>query len=59
VIQAFDLNFSMKRLVASPGSKEFGRLSVMVQQLCDVRTAFTILGKSFVPAPDVWRFNLL
>lgn len=42
-----------QRLAALPGTKEFGRLSVMVQQLCDVRIAFTILGKSFVPAPDV------
>ena len=42
-----------QRIVAAPGTKEFGRLSVMVQQLCSARTSFTIRGKSFVPPPDV------
>ena len=41
------------RLVAAPGSKEYGRLSVMSQQRCDVQKRFDIVGKAFAPPPDV------
>ncbi|MSO98327.1 MAG: 16S rRNA (adenine(1518)-N(6)/adenine(1519)-N(6))-dimethyltransferase RsmA [Rhodospirillaceae bacterium] len=41
------------RLVASPGSKTYGRLSVLVQWLCDVRPLFRIGPQAFTPPPQV------
>lgn len=41
------------RLAAATGSKAFGRLSVMAQWRCDVRQAFTVGPKAFVPPPKV------
>ncbi len=41
------------RIVASPGTSTFGRLSVMTQQSCEARSLLTVLGKSFVPPPQV------
>ena len=41
------------RLAAAPGSKAYGRLSVMAQWLCDVRPAFTLGPRAFVPPPKV------
>ncbi|MDH5228858.1 MAG: 16S rRNA (adenine(1518)-N(6)/adenine(1519)-N(6))-dimethyltransferase RsmA [Gammaproteobacteria bacterium] len=43
----------VERLVAKPGSKEYGRLSVMVQYYCDVEKLFTIGPGAFKPAPKV------
>jgi 16S rRNA (adenine1518-N6/adenine1519-N6)-dimethyltransferase len=42
-----------QRLAAVPRSKEYGRLSVMTQFLCDVRPLFDIPPRAFVPAPKV------
>jgi 16S rRNA (adenine1518-N6/adenine1519-N6)-dimethyltransferase len=42
-----------QRLAAAPRSKEYGRLSVMTQWLCDVRPLFDIPPRAFVPAPKV------
>ena len=42
-----------QRLAASPRSKDYGRLSVMTQWLCEVRPLFDIPPRAFVPAPKV------
>ncbi len=42
-----------QRLCASPRSKEYGRLSVLAQWLCDVRILFDVPPQAFVPAPQV------
>ncbi len=41
------------RMCAGPGSKTFGRLSVMIQVQCDVAPLFTIGPGAFKPAPKV------
>lgn len=41
------------RLSASPGTKAFGRLSVMSQWLCEVRACFDIGARAFTPPPRV------
>ncbi len=41
------------RLAAAPGSKEYGRLSVLTQWLCTVELAFDVAPRAFVPAPKV------
>lgn len=42
-----------ERLSAPILSKKRCRMSVICQNYCDVRHAFTISGKAFVPKPDV------
>ncbi|XP_048210309.1 dimethyladenosine transferase 1, mitochondrial [Perognathus longimembris pacificus] len=42
-----------ERLVATKGSKQRSRLSIMAQYLCDVKHLFTIPGQAFVPKPEV------
>ena len=41
------------RLVATPRSKDYGRLSVLAQHVCDVRRLFDIPPSAFVPPPKV------
>jgi len=41
------------RIAAAPGSKTYGRLSVMVQTYCQVIPLFTIQPGAFNPAPKV------
>jgi 16S rRNA (adenine1518-N6/adenine1519-N6)-dimethyltransferase len=41
------------RLAASPGSKSYGRTSVITQWLCDIDTEFTVPARAFVPPPKV------
>jgi 16S rRNA (adenine1518-N6/adenine1519-N6)-dimethyltransferase len=41
------------RLSASPGSKTYGRLTVMVQQLAEVTPLFHVGAGAFLPAPAV------
>jgi 16S rRNA (adenine1518-N6/adenine1519-N6)-dimethyltransferase len=41
------------RLVASPGQKAYGRLSVLVQWLCTAEIAFHLPARAFVPPPQV------
>jgi len=41
------------RLTARPGTKSFGRLSVITQWLCEVRFEFGIDARAFVPPPKV------
>lgn len=42
-----------ERIVASPGSKSYGRLSVICQWLCMVRKAFDLPPSAFTPPPKV------
>lgn len=41
------------RLTASPGSKNYGRLSVMVQYFCDTEQLFDVPPEVFYPQPKV------
>ncbi|MBE0533529.1 MAG: 16S rRNA (adenine(1518)-N(6)/adenine(1519)-N(6))-dimethyltransferase RsmA [Rhodospirillales bacterium] len=41
------------RLLASPRSKAYGRLTVITQWLCEVRSAFTVDRRAFTPPPKV------
>ena len=42
-----------ERVVASPGSKSYGRLSVLVGWHCEARIRFDVAGTAFVPPPKV------
>jgi 16S rRNA (adenine1518-N6/adenine1519-N6)-dimethyltransferase len=42
-----------ERIVAAPGSKSYGRLSVLVQWRCEARIWFDIHPSAFVPPPKV------
>lgn len=41
------------RLVAVPRTKEYGRLSVLAQHVCNVRRLFDVAPSAFVPPPKV------
>jgi 16S rRNA (adenine1518-N6/adenine1519-N6)-dimethyltransferase len=41
------------RICAEHGSKEYGRLSVMVQSVCEAQTLFDVSPGSFTPQPKV------
>jgi 16S rRNA (adenine1518-N6/adenine1519-N6)-dimethyltransferase len=41
------------RLVAAPGGKAYGRLSILVQWLAEVRILFDVPAAAFVPPPKV------
>jgi 16S rRNA (adenine1518-N6/adenine1519-N6)-dimethyltransferase len=41
------------RLVAPPGGKAYGRLSVLTQWLCDARVLFNVPRQAFTPRPKV------
>ena len=41
------------RLVAAPRSKDYGRLSVIAQHVCEVRRLFDVAPSAFVPPPKV------
>jgi len=42
-----------ERIVAAPGSKSYGRLSVLVGWRCEARILFDVAGSAFVPQPKV------
>ncbi len=42
-----------ERMTAPPGSKVYGRLSVLVQALCHVDLAFDVPKEAFVPPPKI------
>ena len=42
-----------ERIVAAPGSKSYGRLSVLVQWRCEARIMFDVNAAAFVPPPKV------
>jgi 16S rRNA (adenine1518-N6/adenine1519-N6)-dimethyltransferase len=41
------------RLTARPRSKDYGRLSVLAQHVCEVRRLFDVPASAFVPPPKV------
>ena len=43
----------VERLAAQPGSKAYGRLSIMVQYHCDVENLFIVGPESFDPMPKI------
>lgn len=43
----------VERMIASPGTKAFGRLSVMLQYRYDMEMLFIVPPESFTPAPKV------
>jgi len=43
----------VERMAAPPGSKAYGRLSVMVQYRCHVESLFIVRPESFTPVPKV------
>jgi 16S rRNA (adenine1518-N6/adenine1519-N6)-dimethyltransferase len=43
----------VERICATPGSKQYGRLSIMLQLYCDVESLFTIKPGAFNPSPKV------
>lgn len=42
-----------QRIAAGPGGKDYGRLSVLTQWLCEARVLFTLPPQAFTPAPKV------
>lgn len=53
-----DMHFMLQkevvlRLAASPGDKNYGRLSIMTQYYCEVDNLFEVPPESFDPAPKV------
>lgn len=56
LVTGFTLMFQKEvaeRLAASPGGKDYGRPSVIVQWLCQVETLFDIDPRAFTPPPKV------
>ncbi|MFU8816962.1 MAG: 16S rRNA (adenine(1518)-N(6)/adenine(1519)-N(6))-dimethyltransferase RsmA [Pseudomonadales bacterium] len=54
-----DMHFMLQRevaarLAASPGSKAWGRITVLVQYHCEVEQLFDVPPESFSPPPKVW-----
>lgn len=43
----------VERMVAQPGSKAYGRLSVMTQYACQAQMLFIVPPEAFIPAPKV------
>jgi 16S rRNA (adenine1518-N6/adenine1519-N6)-dimethyltransferase len=41
------------RLAAAPGGKDYGRLSILTQWLCRVRTLFRVPAAAFTPPPRI------
>lgn len=53
-----DMHFMLQkevvlRLVAQPGNKNYGRLSIMLQYFCEIDYLFDIAASSFYPKPKV------
>lgn len=42
-----------QRLAASPGGKDYGRLSVLTQWLCEVSPVFSVPAAAFTPPPKI------
>ena len=54
-----DMHFMLQkevadRIAATPGSKQYARLSVITQYLCQVTRLFDVAPDSFKPVPKVW-----
>jgi 16S rRNA (adenine1518-N6/adenine1519-N6)-dimethyltransferase len=54
--ESFTLLFQKEvvdRLIASPGTSDYGRLSVISQWLCEIKPQFNIPPEAFTPSPKV------
>jgi 16S rRNA (adenine1518-N6/adenine1519-N6)-dimethyltransferase len=54
--ESFTLMFQKEvvdRLAAAPGTKDYGRLSVLTQWLCTVKPLFSLSREAFTPPPKV------
>lgn len=47
------------RITATPGNKNYGRISVLAQLLCKIERLFDLNPNCFVPAPQIWSSVLL
>lgn len=47
------------RITAAPGSKDYGRVSILAQLLCQIDRLFDLNPNCFVPAPKIWSTVLL
>lgn len=47
------------RITATPGNKNYGRISVLAQLLCKIEHLFDLNPNCFVPAPKIWSSVLL
>ena len=47
------------RITATPGNKNYGRISVLSQLLCKIERLFDLNPNCFVPAPKIWSSVLL
>ncbi len=43
----------IERIVAKPKTKDYGRLSVLIQCLCDAKKLFNVSAGNFFPKPNV------
>ena len=48
-----------ERITALPDNKNYGRLSVLAQLTCKIKTLFNLNPNCFVPAPKIWSTVLL
>ncbi len=48
-----------ERITAEPDNKTYGRISVMAQLTCKIKTLFNLNPNCFVPAPKIWSTVLL
>lgn len=48
-----------ERITAEPNHKNYGRISVLAQLVCNVKTLFNLPPTCFVPAPKIWSSVLL
>ncbi len=48
-----------ERITAKPGSKSYGRISVLAQLICRVQLLFNLNPSCFVPPPKIWSSVLL
>lgn len=48
-----------ERITAAPNSKTYGRISVIAQLTCNIKTLFNLNPNCFVPAPKIWSTVLL
>ena len=42
-----------ERICAKPGTKNYGRLSIIIQTLCECEKCFDVSNKAFFPVPEV------
>lgn len=47
------------RITAEPGNKNYGRISVLAQLICNIERLLNLNPNCFVPAPKIWSSVLL